>query len=362
MGTQIIQQAIESGSTYIEKVHDLVIDYDDMSPQAIYDPEVDDTDFQLDPNDRDSLVDGISFKYKQDAVAYWRNDGKKRKFSSVKNRFSKLSQESLLYRWEKQINDHGTYRDKLKTICSHTYEQYTQAKNNHKIVHDVDLKRWALKKARDLQCNQFKASDSWVYNFKKHHRIVSRKITKFVSKKEVRDREAIKDLALDFVINAIPLVEEYGPDRIVNTDQSGFQLEIHAGRTLADKGSRKVEIIAQKKNAKTTNNELEQSLGDMDSINSKLAYLESDVVEIKKQCASNGTKLTELSLNVARLLRQHLPGQKAITLPAGLTDKIVPVNTLDGVDIFSEWLSQPLNWDAMVGSLKFYLDPSTCKK
>ena len=37
----------------------------------------------------------------------------------------------------------------------------------------------------------------------------------------------------------------YGIENIYNSDQSGFQLELHAGRTLARKGSKKVESVVQ---------------------------------------------------------------------------------------------------------------------
>lgn len=49
----------------------------------------------------------------------------------------------------------------------------------------------------------------------------------------------------------IPLIEVYGKEKVMNSDHAGFSYEIHSGRTLAEKGVRKVEIIAQSKNALT---------------------------------------------------------------------------------------------------------------
>ncbi|KAE8747906.1 hypothetical protein FOCC_FOCC005294, partial [Frankliniella occidentalis] len=75
---------------------------------------------------------------------------------------------------------------------------------------------WALKKARELECTKnFKASTWWVTAFKRSHRIVGRKITKFVSKKDVMDKEAIEESALDFVIDTMPLIEEFGRENNV---------------------------------------------------------------------------------------------------------------------------------------------------
>ncbi|KAE8751167.1 hypothetical protein FOCC_FOCC002251 [Frankliniella occidentalis] len=246
-------QTLEHGYTYIEKVYDLVSEAI-TDPKAVYDPAAEDIDFQIDPEHSQILKSDLPIEQKMEVVAYWRNkDGhKKRKFSSVQCRYRKVKQESQLYRWEKQIEAGGTYRDKLLQISQFTYEQYQTSKREHKIVHDLNLRQWALQKGRELGCtNHFKASTWWLTQFKRTHKIVGRKITKFVSKKDIRDKTAIEDSALDFVIDTMPLLDEFGLDNVYNSDQSGFQYEIHCGRTLADKGQKKVEIIAQSKNALT---------------------------------------------------------------------------------------------------------------
>lgn len=125
------------------------------------------------------------------------------------------------------------------------------AKKNHRQVHDIDLRRWARKMARELQCAKFKASISWAQRFKAKNRIVSRKITKFVSKKDLKEKEKIQDKALDFVLQTMPLLDEYGRENVYNSDHAGFSYELHAGRTLDIKGVRKVEIVTQSKNALT---------------------------------------------------------------------------------------------------------------
>ena len=61
-----------------------------------------------------------------------------------------------------------------------------------------------------------------MHNFKKAHHIVSRKITKFVSRKTLKDNEKLKTIAQKFVQEIKPLVKEYGPDNVYNSDESGF--------------------------------------------------------------------------------------------------------------------------------------------
>lgn len=80
---------------------------------------------------------------------------------------------------------------------------------------------------------------------------MSRKVTKFVSQKDIQEKGQIEDAALDFVLERQPEIVEYGLDAVVNTDQSGHNLEIHAGRTLDSKGVKKVVVIAQSKSALT---------------------------------------------------------------------------------------------------------------
>lgn len=92
------------------------------------------------------------------------------------------------YRWEKQVQAGGTHKEKLLQITNRTMANFYDAKRKKLILHDVDLRRWALSVARELNCEHFKASRSWVLKFKKAHSIVSRKITKFVSRADVRVR------------------------------------------------------------------------------------------------------------------------------------------------------------------------------
>ena len=157
----------------------------------------------------------------------------------------------MLYRWEKQIEAGGVYREQLLDISNFTYSKFCEAKKNSRQIVTLDLRRIALQRAREVGCSRFKASERWATNFKLKHNIVSRKITKFVSKKDVVEKEKIKDAALDFVLGAQPIIQKLGADCVVNADQSGFEFELHAGRTLDNKGVKKVEVIVQSKKSLT---------------------------------------------------------------------------------------------------------------
>lgn len=108
MPVDLIIQAVEYGQTYVEKINDLVLDGEGIeSPQAIYDPDVDEEDFQMDPEHHALLTcDKFTKDFKQRAIEYWRavkrKPGKIKlngtvnrphgKFSEMQNRWPSIKQ------------------------------------------------------------------------------------------------------------------------------------------------------------------------------------------------------------------------------------------------------------------------------
>jgi hypothetical protein len=93
-----------------------------------------------------------------------------------------------------------------------------------------------LEKAKEESLEDFTASHHWLINFKKCHQITSRRITEFVTKHEIEDTAEIQKSARDFVFQAREEMKKFKPNEILNTDQSGIQLEMHSNRTLSFKG------------------------------------------------------------------------------------------------------------------------------
>ena len=122
---------------------------------------------------------------------------------------------------------------------------------NKLIIHDDDLQRWALQKANELNLPNFKASRKWLDKFKKSQRIVSRKITKFVSSDYVEKQEEIENMALSFVHEAKEMFVDYDPNEVCNTDQSGFNKELHSGRSLEIADTKQIQKRVQSVSATT---------------------------------------------------------------------------------------------------------------
>ena len=53
----------------------------------------------------------------------------------------------------------------------------------------------------------------------------------------------LKVIAENFVNEVKPYTTQYGTENLYNSDQSGFQLEMHSGRTLVIEGTRQVEFV-----------------------------------------------------------------------------------------------------------------------
>lgn len=95
----VIEQSMEYGYTYIEKVHDLVIDEGYVvNAKEIYDPDVLEEDFQIDPVDAGILKgDNVPLYTKKEIIKFWRNRsrGPCRKLSVVQNRFKRAAPNSV---------------------------------------------------------------------------------------------------------------------------------------------------------------------------------------------------------------------------------------------------------------------------
>ena len=84
-----------------------------------------------------------------------------------------------------------------------------------------------------------------MWKFKRTQRITSRKVNKFITRETLEDKEKLKVNAENFVNEVKPYITQYGRKNFHNSDQSGFQLEMHSGRTSAIEGTRQVECVVQ---------------------------------------------------------------------------------------------------------------------
>ena len=179
-------------------------------------------------------------------------DSRNISFRTLQHRFRRVRHDVYLTRFREYRANCGTTREKYKRISSYTWDKFLSSRAINRAVHDVDLRRWALEKARELQLTSFRASNWWINEFKEKNKIVSRRVTNFVSYKHQVEREEIETSALTFTeeINNT-IITLFQPDEIFNTDQSGFNYEMHRDRTLEISGQRSVDVRVESMRAKS---------------------------------------------------------------------------------------------------------------
>ncbi|XP_011684673.1 PREDICTED: uncharacterized protein LOC105448012 [Wasmannia auropunctata] len=122
---------------------------------------------------------------------------------------------------------------------------FKEAVERRSIIHDINLRFWALEAKDQVDLPEFKASNWWIWKFKRVHRIVSRKITTFRTQLTLQDIDNLQDVAKSFVSNVKSNIPAIGVEEIYNADESDFNLKLHSGRTLANIGLKKVEALVQ---------------------------------------------------------------------------------------------------------------------
>ncbi len=92
----------------------------------------------------------------------------------------------------------------------------------------------------------------------KSNRVVSRKITSFVSRVEIDGEDLLLEKAKDFVaqVNAFTAQNCIPDNCIINTDQTKMEYEVTLGRTLSHRGEKLTVARVQIVTSTTTNIQL----------------------------------------------------------------------------------------------------------
>ena len=99
-------------------------------------------------------------------------------WKSVQNKFKRITHQYYMARFRDYVEQGGTKKEKIDLLNDYVYKNFEHARDLLCPVHDLDLKRWTIRKARMISFHDFVASDHWILNFKHKHNICSRKIIK----------------------------------------------------------------------------------------------------------------------------------------------------------------------------------------
>lgn len=179
-----------------------------------------------------------------DRVLKYKDEG--HSFKSIQHMFRRVKHDKYLTNFKKYHDQMGTNREKYARISSHCWNMFIAARDSLSTIHDRDIRRWALEEARKLQVSGFTASHSWLQEFKRKNKIVSRKITRFVTMKQQMNKEEIENRGVVFLQKFEQEIgSKFGAHEIFNTDQSGYQYEMHGQRTLSFEGEKDTSALAR---------------------------------------------------------------------------------------------------------------------
>ena len=212
-------------------------------------------------DDGNSLLHQFAVEYMKKVLFYYdeinpRTGKKKHKWRALQYTFKSVKSRNYIERFRKYVAAGGTRKQKLEEIDSFTFTSFEKARAQLLSVHEIDIKRWVLKKAREINDTTFAATDFWLHQFKRRHHVCGRKITKLVTKRQVDNGEDIRQSADQFVVQVEKILPKSNLDNVFNIDQSGLQLELFSNRTLSFEAEylilRKVQSINNTTHSYTT--------------------------------------------------------------------------------------------------------------
>ena len=86
-------------------------------------------------------------------------------------------------------------------------------------MHHIDIQRWELQAAKQMNLDDFQMSITWLLEFKNRHGICSRKTTSIITKREIDD---IKKSEEEFLQKFYQLSGKYVSKQILNTGERGI--------------------------------------------------------------------------------------------------------------------------------------------
>jgi len=223
--------------------------------------EADSDDFYQDPDyeeedTKPKVFKNFTLSYMKQALEFYDainpiTGKRKHIWKNVKHHFQRIPYQYYMARFRKYVEEEKTKKQKVDSVDDFVDDKFERARDLLCPVHDIDLKRWSYQQARSMSFNEFTGSDTWLLNFKHKHDMCSRKITKVVTKREVKNEDDIQKSSDLFMAEVRKLLSHYDEDNVLNTDQSGLELEIHSSRTLSHRGERTTLSTVRSKNATT---------------------------------------------------------------------------------------------------------------
>lgn len=144
-----------------------------------------------------------------------------------------------------------TRRENVEELHQCLWQHFTEQRSSYNTVRDQDLQVWAINFAGDLGLEGFKASASFVFRWKQRFGVVSRRVTKVISKRNLLSQDEKESRAKEFTskINKMVEKDKVQHSNVFNADQTGIPYEIVSNRTHSYRGEKSTFASVQSVNS-----------------------------------------------------------------------------------------------------------------
>ena len=216
--------------------------------------------------------------------------------------------QSLIEKWQRDLEG-GSSRDKYRSIKDFMALQFQEARQACRSVLTTHLRSWAIMRARQLDLPLFKASETFLYNFKEYG-ISSRKVTKYVTSKQLASAPLDFDNKGSFVLDVQQTISENNIplSNVINLDQSPYNYAMQQNRTLSKTGEKITKAFVESLNKMTHSYSIQEAIAADGSIpgplhiclqestgmsfgsliSPKVASLQSSMQGVLVSCSSSG--------------------------------------------------------------------------
>ncbi|CAF1063147.1 unnamed protein product [Rotaria sordida] len=190
------QQLFEILKTFKDSYFNELYTYQTLDFNDEYDvitDEKDGIDEQESTDEEDNIDDNDENQYfnirnnftleEMEAIVKWVDQHPNCKIATIKHSFRKVKYMHYIARFREYIKTSGTRLETLKKIKEFMWnELYLKRAIEKEAVHDSDLELFAVQKARELNWDNFKASEPFIKMFKREYQISSRRYNKCITR------------------------------------------------------------------------------------------------------------------------------------------------------------------------------------
>ena len=160
----IVLESVLTSSTYDED-DETTLDHNETDGcEEDFDDSCHDPDYEEQP-----VFESFSLSYMKRAIVYYDAINPKagqRALTSrnVQSKFKRISYQSYMTRFRRYVEEGGTKKQKVDSLNDYVYNNFERVRDLLCPVHDMDLKRWAVRQARFMSFYDFVTSDTWLLN------------------------------------------------------------------------------------------------------------------------------------------------------------------------------------------------------